>query len=130
MRTFNLRGKEVSTSSRKNVNEHEDPETGIVYALFNSADAFIREVVGMYDEGIQGIIDDDDAHLFIYYTDGHCWSSIDGTKKGYYRSHIYSAVYDNGWFGEYAFNADLETIDMGDGETALRFEPRDPKKVE
>lgn len=126
---FEIRGIRVPTSGRGNVTEGEDPLTGIHYALFTSADAFIREVVGMYAGGIQELIDDPDATLFIYYEDGHHWSSNDGTKEGYYRKRIYSAVYQSGWFGEYAYNCHVEEIDMGPYDpTLLTFEPKDPRE--
>lgn len=122
-------GRMCETSRRGHVIEHEFGENQIRYAVFTSAKDFMYEIRHMYDRGIRGIMEDDDAGVFIYYTDGTYWNSRDGTLEGYRDTGIYSAVYDSGWFGYYYYNA-VPWLEKDDFLEIHHCEPKDPKRPE
>lgn len=114
MKTTEIFGRTVQMSKKGDVYEVAFGEDGVVYAEFGNMRDLIDEVIGGYTEGLKTLREDRDAYLHVVYKDGKHWDSRDDNKKFLRRSGIHSAVYMNGWFGFYFYNA-IPTVENDEG---------------
>lgn len=105
MKTTEIFGRTAQMSSKGDLHEEVFGEDGIAYAEFSNIGDLLKEVIGGYTEGLRTLRRDDDAYLHIVYKDGRHWDSRGSRKVSLIRSGIHSAVYSNGWFGFYYYNA-------------------------
>ena len=116
-------GRKVQISSKDDVVEEEFGENGIRYSVWTNATEMINDILSMYDDGVKGLCEDCDAGLYVVYKDGSHWNSRTpelNKFKCLRRGGILSAVYDNGWFGYYYYNAvPIRNVDEYGDETYL-----------